>query len=502
MVESVQEYLVEFNLFAGPADGRLTADTRRAIRAYQKQSNLSVDGLANENLLEHMERVGRAEALNRKLTEARNSQIEQARHALASNPATRDLLESGKPNVAKTNTGAPRECLRAVTTECLVIEALQAARVITRDDYRDWALRDVIRAFARAGRMEDARATIKLLTDLRLVLVSLRETAIALVKAGQIDEASALAATIPDNWNRARALLAIAQNEGSPFKAFEALLKLLPRLEDRAASAEIAGELAVALARRNERARAERAIAAVADYVNGPAPDAMALGAIATAYTKIDDPAKAVRLLARIGDSGRDHTALAQAAGLMARAGNLAEALATADRIRTPQLHALALTNIAAAQRQNGRPDEARPTLRRAAIVSLDIERPFAADSARARIAAVWASLGENETAFATLASIKSRALRARTVWRITIAAPAPEGPKLMPRAFAATARIESAFDRAATLARAAGDFAAANRPDDAQTLFRHAIIEARTIRNNWWRARILSLLAQVLAAL
>ena len=186
LIEQVQHLLIEFDLFAGPAAGRITPETQQAIRAYQTQSGLPVDGTANEALLRHMETVGRAATLKRRLARARDEQVERARSALQGSAATRDLLLSEKPVLAALPPEGAEACFRNPDVDCLLKGATAAIRDIGREDYRDWALRDVIRAQAAAGRMAAARASIKQLSDLRLVLVSLREAAASLSREYKI----------------------------------------------------------------------------------------------------------------------------------------------------------------------------------------------------------------------------------------------------------------------------------------------------------------------------
>lgn len=506
LVREIQELLLEFELFAGPANGRLTIETRKAIRVYQKNSDLPVDGEPNDELLTHMNNVGRAESLKQRLLEARNEQIEKARVALSNNPATRDLVGARAERRATNSQETGQACLRTPTINCLLEEALSAIDSITRDDYRDWALRDVIRAQARAGRTDDARNSIRRLSDLRLVLVSLRETAIALAEAGRIKEASALTETIPDNWNKARALLAIAKAETDGSQAYDALLKLLPLLTDKAAAVEIAAELAVDLAKNGATKRAENALSVVDNLPVGTKltdVQRITLGAIATAYARIGHSDQAMRTLARIGETNRDNSALAETAGLLAKNKKTGDALAAADRLRTPQLYVLALTKIASAQLRLGDRTAAKASLARAKSASIDIERPFAAETALAKIATVWSNFPDYPTAFKNVNAIKSHALKAQTIWRFAVNATAPARAageaNIMQRAVAATDRIESPFDRAATLARAAIEFAKKHQTKEAKAVFAMAVGEARAIRDNWWRARIFSLLATAL---
>ena len=82
LVQKIQQFLIEFDLLAGPANGRMTPETQQAIRAYQEQSDRPVTGGADEDLLRHMETVGRAATLKKRLARARDQQVEKARNAL------------------------------------------------------------------------------------------------------------------------------------------------------------------------------------------------------------------------------------------------------------------------------------------------------------------------------------------------------------------------------------------------------------------------------------
>ena len=172
LVQQIQQFLIEFDLLAGPANGRMTPETQQAIRAYQKKTDRPVTGGADEDLLRHMETVGHAATLNKRLARARDQQVENARNTLEGSAATRDLLQSNKPLLAAVPQDGIDHCLRAPEIACLLESAIGAVSKIAREDYRDWALRDIVRALAAAGQLEEARQTTRQLSDLRLVLVS------------------------------------------------------------------------------------------------------------------------------------------------------------------------------------------------------------------------------------------------------------------------------------------------------------------------------------------
>ena len=151
LVQQIQQFLIEFDLLAGPANGRMTPETQQAIRAYKEQSEQPATGSADEDILRHMETVGRAATLKNRLARACDQQVEKARNALEGSAATRDLLQPDKPLLAAVSQDGIDRCLRAPKIACLLESAIGAVSKIAREDYRDWALRNIVRALTAAG---------------------------------------------------------------------------------------------------------------------------------------------------------------------------------------------------------------------------------------------------------------------------------------------------------------------------------------------------------------
>ena len=106
-----------------------------------------------------METVGRAATLKKRLARARDQQVEKARNALEGSAATRDLLQSDNPLLAAVPHDGIDCCVRAPEIACLLESAIGAVSKIAREDYRDWALRDIVQALTAAGQLEEARQT-------------------------------------------------------------------------------------------------------------------------------------------------------------------------------------------------------------------------------------------------------------------------------------------------------------------------------------------------------
>ena len=53
-VEKAQHYLLRLGLYEGVPDGRFGPLTRKAIRLYQKQNGLTVDGKLSQRVMAHL----------------------------------------------------------------------------------------------------------------------------------------------------------------------------------------------------------------------------------------------------------------------------------------------------------------------------------------------------------------------------------------------------------------------------------------------------------------
>ena len=209
LIRKIQDMLTELGFYTGPVDGRMNVATARAIRLYQKRTNITVDGVASEEVLDHIRFSDKVKRLQSRLAKTRETQIKEACDALASKAATRRLVEHMTPEVANPTRDASG-CFLAPTVACLLDEAIESAKAIFRTQFRDWALGEVLVSQARAGLSVDALATLWRIDDPRLVVVGLKNMSRAQAEAGSIDEASATAGTIPLSWSQAEALAAVA----------------------------------------------------------------------------------------------------------------------------------------------------------------------------------------------------------------------------------------------------------------------------------------------------
>src|SRR5581483_5141095 len=146
----------------------------------------------------------------------RHEQSEAARAALLAQPATRDLVSpspAGTATAPAAAAGAVFACLRAPAPACLIDAAVEASQAIEEDRLRDWALSEIVKAQARAGDAEAARATIRRMRDARQIIVSLRDLAIIQAERREVAAALATARSIPEPLARIAAQLAIAERQ-------------------------------------------------------------------------------------------------------------------------------------------------------------------------------------------------------------------------------------------------------------------------------------------------
>ena len=223
MVGRIQEVLTDLGIFAAPITGVFDAPTERAIRIYQGQVDLDVDGQATRELLDHLETIGRGNRLVIRIAVIRSREMDEARQALSSRQETLELLADDALETADP-TRDSTACFLEPTAKCLLGEALESAKGIADSKFRDWALGDLVVAQARAGLDEDAFRTAAKIEDPRLIIAALSNISQAQAASGRLSEARAMAEMVPDQWERLGALASIAVAEalsGNSNDAFE-----------------------------------------------------------------------------------------------------------------------------------------------------------------------------------------------------------------------------------------------------------------------------------------
>lgn len=519
-VQQIQRALADMGLYLGPVDGHLNDDTRAAIRIYQKDAGLKVDGKVTRDLWDLLNNTVKVRALLLRLEKARASGRNAARQALLSHPATRDLVDI--PNTERADpTRNADACFDKPTVRCLLTEASESVKAVFRTELRDWALGEILVAEARAGLTNDAMQTVRRIRDPRLIMVALRDIAEAEAATGRAPEALAAAEIIPDQEKQADALAAIARIQIRR-KEFENaritaghLLSLVEKLPPPLRRVAFRSRAAVILAESGETEAALRQMTA-AEFEAREKLEGMergiALRYVASALADMARPSDAMAILTDITSPSERTSVLVSTAEAQARVGDAAAALATADTIEAVRFKAAVLGRIAQTQAQRGQREDAQTTIDLALAAIDKIESAFARSFAISRVALAMSSLTGSGNAGATpdyakaaetAGRIDDSRLRAQTLWAIAAAqraSPDTDGATETERlAENATATIVSRLSRVWMFSDIAVGHARQGQTDAADAAFERGLIIARTLENAWGRSRGLARLATTL---
>ena len=518
VVHDIQRTLAEIGLYVGPIDGIMGGETADAIRAYQRQNRLAVDGRATRALLDGMELSVQARNLDARIARTKEAQTQAALAALRASPATSIFL-GGRASAERADpTRDARACFAAPSVRCLLGEALESAKGIHRDRFHDWVLGSILMVQVKAGLADVALETVRRLQDPRLVMVALRNISRAQAETGDIAAAERLALAIPAPAPRAEALAAIAVAHGVAGDLTAAndgidLVAALcrdPSVEARRAVSILAAA-AVGLAAAGAAAAASTAIAAADDRARAIGPSAnraRALAEVATALAQSGQPRRALALLEETATPDGQRTTLLAVANAFAQAGDLGTALDVALDVDQARYQAVVLSDIASIEARGERATAARATMARAveAAGAIAPGREYAVSYAWSRIVASWLVIGDNAAASEAADNIASLSLRAHALARIAAArARAGEtaaAARIARRADALVDTIPSPLDRVWVLC----DIALADDRDGAHgaalAAFRRALDIAKAISVPWARAQALGKTAATLLEL
>ena len=532
LVQRAQQALSKLGLYVGPEDGRLDRSTRAAIRVYRRANNLGETEQVDMELIGSLEYAAGVRKLMRQLDDARAESIKAARSRLLAHPATRDLIQNedtaGKDVADPTRD--PKPCFDNPTALCLLNEALESAKAITRPELRNWALGEILIAEARAGLGERAMKTAAKINDPRLVITALRDIAEAQAAAGNAEDALAAAGIIPDVEKRADALAAIAGiqlRRGDPDDAQATAQKLLDSLDDVADDLKRIGfrtRAAVILAGAGQRDTAESELSIAETSAMGlPRDSSKSAGMryVASALADMRETVRALDMLEQVSSPSDKVPVLMSAAEAQARAGDAATALATAESIENVRYRAVVMGRIALAQAEAGHREDADTTLEMALAAIERIERPYARSYAISRIALAMTRLHDWSTAsdaavidgrraaadkaVMTAERIDDRRLKAHTLWLIADRQRLvgdENWAKTETLAQKATDDVIGDLSRVWMYADLAEGHAIEGQSDAAWRAFDRGITLARTIDNAWSRARTLAKLAATLIGL
>lgn len=529
LVRRAQQALSRLGLYVGPEDGRLDAATAAAVRIYRHANDLGDTSRIDSDLVAKLEYAVGVRRLMRQLDSARADSIKDARSRLLAHPATRDLIKDGEKAEAADPTRDPSACFDAPTALCLLTEASESAKAIARPELRDWALGEILIAEARAGLGERAMKTAGRIGDPRLVIAALRDIAEAQAAAGRPVEAKSAADIIPDPEKRADALSAIAGiqvRRGDNDAAAETVRELLEALDDVTdplKRIDFRSRAAVVLAGSGRRGEAEQELEiaeASARDLERESTRSAGLRHVASALADMEETARALDLLSSMSVPADKVPVLMSAAEALARAGDAAAALATADGISDVRYRAVVLGRVASAQAEVGLLSDADATLELARAAIDRIDRPYARSYAISRVALAMSSLYESRPAspekaegrkaavaraVETALLIDDRRLKAHTLWLISDRqrAAGDDGWQSTERkALAATDEVVGDLSRVWMYADIAEGHADRGDEDGAWRAFNRGLGIARGIDNTWSRSRTMAKLAATLIRL
>ncbi|MEQ8449999.1 MAG: peptidoglycan-binding domain-containing protein [Nitratireductor sp.] len=212
-VRRLQAALATLDFYVGPENGVYDRATDDALRAFRRGVGLAPDDPVDASALARIESRAQAALLLSALQRARADEIEAARAALRSDPATRDLVDTLDEPADPTRDAAA--CLDAPTVRCLIAEAAESAKAVADAKRRDWAFSEILAVAARAGLDGRSRDLLRRIEDPRRILRALRTIAVAHARGGDVAGAIAAAERIPDAEVRAAALAEITHLQAS-----------------------------------------------------------------------------------------------------------------------------------------------------------------------------------------------------------------------------------------------------------------------------------------------
>jgi hypothetical protein len=510
-LRKLQALLGELELYRGPIDGKPSAQLSAALASFAQATGQPLGSEASDALFDALESHVRSKRLGRFLDTLGREQAAQAREALLSQPATRDLVTP--PDSAPADAppaGSVFACVRAPAADCLIAAAVEAGQAVSEARMRDWALGEIVKAQARAGADAEARTTIRRIADARQIIVSLRDLASVQADRRDLDQARATATSIPDPLARVEADLAIATrllDRGDPTGARLSLARAegtlsgvgepLQRVAQRARIASLrwraedrdGADAALAEAERDTRRLAVRDSRATG------------FGFIVTALGEMGRAAEAARLIAdqKLGDEAP--AALAATASAAARAHDPTEADRIAALITEPRFRALALVQLAVIAGRQAETARAGERLAEAIRITRAIDEPGWRDFPLSRIAQGWLDLKQPDQALEPARAIGEATLRARVLFAVAHAQAAlgEDAAATVGDAERAAAAVASPLDQCWMLTEVALGFAQAGDKSAAQAMLQRAVEIAAAIQDPASRARAFSRVASVL---
>jgi peptidoglycan hydrolase-like protein with peptidoglycan-binding domain len=522
LVRRAQELLAELGDYDGPADGRMNDDTLAAIKTYQQRSGLDDDGRVTEALLDHIEFTGRAIELGEKVERIRAGQIDVAEQALMAQPETRALLEANFDDERADPTRDASQCFVSPDAQCLLTEALNSAKSVHRDRFRDWVLGEIVVAQARAGLVVPAMETAARIGDPRLIIVALGNMATAQARSGSVDQALVAARAIPDPWAWAKALAGVAGAMAASGESqtlattVEEILALSRTLPAERIPAQFFAVLATEVWRQigdgSDQVLAELSGGILAEAAartealddEGFKPGASAVAVALADFGRVPEALEILETLQSDSDRRPVFSALASDA---AAQGQFDAANFYVGEIVEPRYRAVTLTQVARVQAAAGFDGAAQGTLDQALAdaMAIDVKQSYARSHAFSAVAMGLVAFGQTGQALAAVNLIPDARVQAEALWAVAAAQSEDGDPSksatTTARFYALVASIPSALDRTWLLCNGAIRSDSVGNPRAAQGLLSRALVQAESIGDPWARAQALAKVATTMVS-
>lgn len=524
LIRKLQDVLADLGLYRGDRSGTMNAATQAALRAFQHQAGVPVDGLVTEAIVELAHRHHQARTLTQRLQTARREDAAAARRALLGAAATESLL-AGRRHGRDEAPGAGTECGDPVSLPCVLGRAFASARDVSPRRLRDWALGDVAALQANAGLIDAAAVSLRQIGDPRLVLAAIGDLAAAHAAAGEAGKALALAMALPQAAHRAPALLAVARaacagnacaGEEWHARALALLGPTVAAVADPLVRIGLHMDASVVAERSGHHGDADThlsAAMAVARRQHEPSVRTRGLRLVASGLVDLGRGDRAAALLDDLPADGAAVALKARAMATEAAQGRSATVLAAVDQIATQphgEYRAVALATIAEGQTEGGDADGAERTMDLALTAAEDMTPSHARSLALFKLSQTALRLGPGFTGRGrrAAAAIADPGLRAAALWTVALGERSGNGQDeketaaAVARAEEAMAMLEASLDRVWALSEAASRLAALGRGEAAHDVVMRAMTLADAIVDPWSRTRALITVANALMAL
>jgi len=507
----VQKLLQKLGRYEGAIDGFMGSDLEQAIRQYQKEHGLPVDGKVSRDLIGHLENVGRVRALIRRLDDVREKRREKARQALMADPRTRRLLEEQNEQTADP-TQDLSACFEKPTPRCLLLAAVKTSRAVYEDDMRDWALGEILAAQVSVGMDREAMQTAARIKDSRLIIAALTNIAKTHVQEGKIEEALTSVTLIPVAQRRLSVMLEIArvyrrtdqqEDLAESIKNILAVAGGVEPLEDGLALQIEAAEVLAAI----DKDRALHLLEQMSERTRILTDSGLKntlMRQVAVAVSNIGYPEWSLKFVEQMPDDETRIPVLMAAARSFLEQTRFTAAQRTIERIAAERYRSVILSDMARALWRAGKDHRALETIEEAEIIARSVRLPFARNFALSNIAHTLVyiagdtrTLAHAERAFNLVQEISDDRLRARGLWELAHAAEQyhfqVSDTDLDAAATTATAAIPSKFSRAWVLGDLAAFYQQKGDRKRARRAFDLGLETVALLKNPWARARALA---------